>query len=623
MVFLVLAFCLPAIAPAAPAQKVQASVDKTSVVLGDEVVLSIRVDGVNNPEDPPVPQAPGFETRFIGRQSLGSSSLTVIVNGRTVQNDQSEGAVVFQYGLRPLKTGKFTIPTTTLYYGKDRFDTPRFSIEVIDHTDRSDEEFVTLEADTAQVWAGQPVVVTVRWFVSRQIEGYSMQVPWLKETGRFVLSDADPAPSAASARVPLTLNGDTPVTAARTSQSYKGRNYTVLTFRKILIPLDTGTLSLDPVFVKCQVVTGTRRTAANMDDDLEALAALGMGLRQPVTEVKFLKSLPLTLQVQELPADGRPDTFGNAVGQFDFTCEASPLKLNAGDPITLTLKISGTGAVRNVRAPKLPELPGFKVYEPESRLAESIENGQMHGEKVFTQVLIPKSREARRMPAVSFTYFDTQTKAYRTITRGPIDFDVSDAPPHAASPAAPAAAPAAFQPGPADVEVKNRDLHFIKTRVGPLRTGSENRPGLPLAAAALFLGLPTLYAGLWAWRRRVDRLRNDPRLARSLAAFKTAKNELRACRKLLRAGKEKEYCLEVTRVLTRYLADKLSLPYGAAGPESLQGVVGMSPAITEPLARFWALAQEAKFSGRVPAPEILRQEHKTLARLLQSLEKTL
>jgi hypothetical protein len=49
-----------------------------------------------------------------------------------------------------------------------------------------------------------------------------------------------------------------------------------------------------------------------------------------------------------LPEEGRPDNYSGAVGQFVFDVKVKPTEVALGDPITITLQITGEGNVDSI-----------------------------------------------------------------------------------------------------------------------------------------------------------------------------------------------------------------------------------------------------------------------------------
>src|SRR2546423_1024900 len=59
------------------------------------------------------------------------------------------------------------------------------------------------------------------------------------------------------------------------------------------------------------------------------------------------------------PVAGRPLNFSGAVGSFDIQTRATPTSLQAEEPLIFTVRIFGTGSLRELARPDLRKLPSF------------------------------------------------------------------------------------------------------------------------------------------------------------------------------------------------------------------------------------------------------------------------
>jgi len=122
---------------------------------------------------------------------------------------------------------------------------------------------------------------------------------------------------------------------------------------------------------------------------------------------------PITLEVIGLPETNRPEDVSGAVGQFSFDAEVAPSDVVVGDLVTVVMTISGKGYLDAVSPPRISPGPDFKAYAPQSV------PGTSESERIIKQTVIPMNTNAVEIPPVSFSFFDTGTSSYRTLTKGP------------------------------------------------------------------------------------------------------------------------------------------------------------------------------------------------------------
>ena len=72
------------------------------------------------------------------------------------------------------------------------------------------------------------------------------------------------------------------------------------------------------------------------------------------------------LTVRELPAEGRPADFHGAIGTFSIASDVSPAKADVGDPLTLRMRVTGSGNFDRVDSSMLDHLDQWKTYPPKS-----------------------------------------------------------------------------------------------------------------------------------------------------------------------------------------------------------------------------------------------------------------
>jgi hypothetical protein len=117
------------------------------------------------------------------------------------------------------------------------------------------------------------------------------------------------------------------------------------------------------------------------------------------------------LTVLALPTEGRPPDFHGAVGSFQISSDISPAAADVGDPLTLRMRVTGSGNFDRVDSAMLEHIDQWKTYPPKSTFNPSDAMG-LKGEKTFEQPLIASKPGAKTLPALTFSYFDPTTRRY-------------------------------------------------------------------------------------------------------------------------------------------------------------------------------------------------------------------
>jgi BatD DUF11 like domain len=123
---------------------------------------------------------------------------------------------------------------------------------------------------------------------------------------------------------------------------------------------------------------------------------------------------PVSLQVRPLPP--APSGFSGAVGDFKITSKIVPVQVKAGEPITWTVELSGSGNWPEIRALPSREAPAdFQVIQPKPKRTQPA--GKIF-EATLTEdvVLVPTKEGSYELPPLDFTFFDPKSGTYRTVT---------------------------------------------------------------------------------------------------------------------------------------------------------------------------------------------------------------
>ncbi|HVM97178.1 MAG TPA: BatD family protein, partial [Candidatus Acidoferrales bacterium] len=376
-------------------------------------------------------------------------------------------------------------------------------------------------------------------------------------------------------------------------ETINGQTFQVVHFQTTLTPLRSGSSTIGPASVTLNVLE-RRRGGGMFDDDF-----FGFSQRHQVT----VKSDPLTLNVLPLPDEGKPANFGGAVGTFTLAVNASPTEVNAGDPVTVTMTVQGHGTLPDTAAPMLSSTKGFRTYETHITKSEG-------DTKVFEQVLIPNDAQITVLPAVRFSYFDSEKHHYENLESAPIALAVR-----------PAEQPQRAEvmsavPRPAKPEELGHDIVYIKDDPGNLQPVASGFGVL----AALYLPLPALlFIGASWYDRRRTRLTGDERYARFTRAGRAARSGFAAAEQALTQQNRSAFYDALFRTLQDYLAAKLNLPPGAIDAEAA-AARGVSADVAEKVRRVLTTCEQARFAPVGDSAD-LRATLSTAQEIVKNLER--
>jgi hypothetical protein len=193
------------------------------------------------------------------------------------------------------------------------------------------------------------------------------------------------------------------------------------------------------------------------------------------------------IDVRPLPP--APAGFTGAVGNFKIASKVVPTRVSAGEPITWTVELSGTGNWPEIRGlPSREVSSDFQTVQPKPKRTQP-QGKLFEGTLAEDIVLLPTQAGSYDLPPLDFTYFDPQSGEYRVI-RAPGASVVVE-------PAAAAAAPAQPAPGAAAPAITVPSLES-EAKAPEAPSGGLGDPVAASASAPAPLGARVLAAGLAA-----------------------------------------------------------------------------------------------------------------------------
>src|SRR5205823_3959014 len=98
--------------------------------------------------------------------------------------------------------------------------------------------------------------------------------------------------------------------------------------------------------------------------------------------------------------------FKGAVGDYSLNAQLDKQSTSVGQPVTLTLTVSGRGNLKSVPDLPIPSLTNFRTFDANAATNIEKKDGQVSGSKVFKTVLIPTASGELTIPSIPFAFFD-------------------------------------------------------------------------------------------------------------------------------------------------------------------------------------------------------------------------
>ncbi len=577
------------------AQDVQVSATVSSDVVGldDQFQLTITVSGKDSgdAENPRLPRLSGL--RVVGGPSV--STQFQWINGRTSSSRS------YIYTLLPEKEGQFRIDPAEVRVGGTVYRTEPLTVRVTAaspprRTQRSpldpfggadvlpertvpsgEDVFITAELDKASAYPGQQVTLSYHVYTTVGITGLQLQEsPPL--TGFWVEDlQVDPNPSG-------------------TRKVVNGREYVeFMVKRQALFPTVAGRLRIPPA---------TFAISVKATGDFFGMFAQ--------TQTIYRKTKETSLDVKPLPADGRPETFTNAVGTFNLSSSIDKAQVATGQAVDLRIRLEGKGNLKMIPDIALPPMPDFTIFS--SKRADDVrpfEGNQIGGTKTWEYVIVPKAPGQQTIPPLSFSYFDAGRQSYETVRTQPLTVNVVRG------------ADAVMSAGLSGLDKQNltrqgTDINFIKLDAGDLQ--ARRGPAYGSLWFYLLAAFPLAFnVGLYFYQKERSKESMNRVLSRSRKARRLALERLKNAEKAGRAEPRRFYG-GAALALSGYLADKLNLPDIAVTGDGLERTLTEKAVPAETVRETVLCLQECEFGRFVNASASAEKMSELAARIRKDID---
>jgi hypothetical protein len=268
-----------------------------------------------------------------------------------------------------------------------------------------------LRPDRTTCYMGEKLYISVIWYLANgNVKGpVEFNIPLFEDSRVDVVEP--PAPTDTNREYVTFVIGNQKTFAVKGSDSLAGKHYQTYSFKKILVPKKTGTISVSEATLSFFGVPGH-----TIKRDIWG---------EPVLDKIVIPSNKFSLVIKDLPETGKPQNYSGLIGDYSVRAGAAPVDVRVGDPITLTITLEGDGYLDDAKLPPLHEMP---VLNKDFKIPRDIAPGRVSGnEVVFIQTLRALNENIAAIPAIEIPYFNVKTGKYDVLTTEPIPVRVQPA----------------------------------------------------------------------------------------------------------------------------------------------------------------------------------------------------
>ncbi|MGH7690325.1 MAG: hypothetical protein ACREN3_12030, partial [Gemmatimonadaceae bacterium] len=261
--------------------------------------------------------------------------------------------------------------------------------------------------------------------------------------------------------MPSMLAYDVPATGMERPVGGASRCFDALVYRRALFPLQAGRLVIPPAQLTYSLPTGASFFSHEESHELQTDSAVIFAV--------------------EPPAADRPPDFDGAVGRFRIETIVGASTGRVGDPLTITVRVAGTGNVKLLPRPRF-SVPWASAVPSDERVHVDSTAARIGGTKEFDWILTPRVAGELDVPPVRYVYFDPVAQRYQVARSGST----------------------AVRIAPGALAALDTNAHEPALTV---RTVYEGQTGTPLSSHPVFwfalalVPLPAIRARRRSWRR--------------------------------------------------------------------------------------------------------------------------
>jgi hypothetical protein len=600
---LILLFCLMVLCCAVEARteiSLEASLNHLSFPVDQGALLTITVNGASRISTLELPEIAG-----ITFQNRGQSSRINIINGSMTSSLSNS------YMVQAQKPGIYTIPPIKVNAGGETASTRPMSFEVTGTAkgsttnsggaERSPEEVAYIRIpEFADHYPGEIVPIRINAYFNQKYRSDINSLPTLRGDG-VVMPQLREKPT-------------------QTQEIINGVPYHVLSWDTTLAGIKAGKHPLTFSMEASILIPQKRRQVTPFGGDLFDDSVFNDPFFDSVFSGAQRKAIDIfspesVFNVIPLPTTDQPKDFNGAIGDFTLKVVANRRDLEVGEPLKLSVEISGSGNFDRVEAPSFPDSPDWKTYTPTG--AFTSQGNSYTGVKVFDQAIVAKNETVHEIPGLSFSYFDPVNKEYITKTSAPISIKLAKSATAPASPPPPlqrAAVPPPSQSAPVKTSRGFEQMAPLNVQMGGFQQEIT-----PLFMRSWFLALIALciliIVALFLLQLHRKNLQKHPEKELQRRKNHLLTGDLNHVEQAYNSGNSLQFLASSRTAIQNQLGISWNMAPSAISLASLTSRLGPE----SPLVEIFAAADAAAYGGAILSREKMQDYLQTMEKALEEL----
>lgn len=527
-----------------------------------------------------------------------------VINGKA----SSSSSTTFTYVLSGKKKGKYSLPGATVIVNGRTYRSNPVTVQVTeasgsavsgsDHS-ANDENvqiqkagtrvtnrdiYLTVTANKRKVYEQEPIVLTYKFHARVGVGLSNIMLKKKPDLNGFLAQE-----------VPLPSNL-APTTATHSGVLYKeGTN-----LQYVIFPQKTGKLKIPALSFDCEVV--------QQDMSVDIIDAFFNGGGH--ISLRVQRSTPeLEIEVLPLPTP-KPANFSGGVGKLAIKGELLTPHPATNEISTYRIILTGAGNMKLIKAPTVVFPKDFETYTPKTTEKTKLTVDGIAGKVIYDYTFAPRNQGKYEIPAVEFTYFDSESARYKTIRTQPQTIEVVK--------------------GKRTAADLDHELQLRSSDIRPPKAGHGSRDmanllftwgGLSYFAA--YLAVLLVFSISFLALRKYLRSFADTDLRRYKKAGRQAVSRLKAAKSLLESGQDAAFFSAISKAITGYAADKYALALSDQTKENIAKVLREKNVAESTVKQMESLLETCEYAKFAPASEIDKHTlYEQTFQVIEALENT-
>lgn len=524
-------------------------------------------------------RAPAFNNFDViyGPAIMQSSSVQIINGKRSDSNTTS-----YTYTLMPKAQGIFNVGAASIRVGGKNYTTSPKQIKVLQANSntpgnsnsvaaddgsryRGETIFYRAIANKTKVYEQEAITLTFKLYIATRIGIQQLEDLKMPEFEGFITQTVE--------------NGSQ---AQLSLETYNGRNYRTAVIQKmILFPQKAGQITIPKGMLQASITL----PPDNDDDPI---------FGQRIVTSRKVFSAPITIDVLPLPTEGKPTSFNGAVGQFQMTSKLTSGQPKTNEATTIKVNISGFGNIKLVAPPTLKFPDTFEVYDPKINSDIKVEERGSRGYKEIEYYAVPRQTGTFTIDPVEFSYFDPDTRSYKTLKSDPIKLVVEKGKGGVGMSSSAASKE--------DIKLLSEDISYLKTT-----PGAQHLKGINFTYSLwywmIYLFILILGGIYYLVLRNIRQMNNNETVRKHKRANNIARKRLKEANKYRQEGNKAAFDTAMVQALWGYLGDKFKVTLSELNRSNIEQILRAKGAPEDLIKETLIVIDETEFAKYAPSAD--------------------